>query len=520
MRFFLFPLVVILFATIFMPRYSLASNLSSQYLYVLNLESEGRFDDAIKVLDEMLKIEQNETLYEKYIYLHIYVDRVQKAIDISLKAEKLYPKSTIFIKLLAQLYEIQGDYDKTLLYLDRLISMEGSGSTSEYLFAKAMVLDKLDKKSKSIGILSDLLKLDEISIYYSNRGRIYQELGKTKLAIKDYEQAVDIDGNIFALLKLADYYLQNSDNDKAEKYLEILVSKGETLILPEIKLGEIYMQRDDYQKAIELYSSLATKLSGKDRVAVLKYLGDIQYKAGDYDNATVTFEWISELLPEDTMSSYIAGYFNEFTGNKERALEIYNKSLELNPTYPSILKRVAIIYLMDNNTDKAIANLSKIDEIEKDIDYYRLMAESYSIQKDHNKSITVLLDGLNNNPTSDEILYSLAVEYEKMKDNDKSIKYIRQAYEIDPTNGVYQNFLGYSYAVKGIKLDEAYELVKSALEKEPNNAAYLDSLGWVYYKKKDYESAYEYVKRAVELAPNEKEIKDHFDEIKKQLKLK
>ena len=51
------------------------------------------------------------------------------------------------------------------------------------------------------------------------------------------------------------------------------------------------------------------------------------------------------------------------------------------------------------------------------------------------------------------------------------------------------NYLGYSYADKGINLEEALALIQKALKLKPDNGYMIDSLGWVYFKMGKHEEA-------------------------------
>ena len=68
-----------------------------------------------------------------------------------------------------------------------------------------------------------------------------------------------------------------------------------------------------------------------------------------------------------------------------------------------------------------------------------------------------------------------------------AIAYFERAVAADPRNANALNYLGYTYAEMGVKLDEAEALIRRALEIEPNDGFYVDSLGWVYYQRGDYE---------------------------------
>lgn len=71
------------------------------------------------------------------------------------------------------------------------------------------------------------------------------------------------------------------------------------------------------------------------------------------------------------------------------------------------------------------------------------------------------------------------------------------AIERFPNHANMANALGYTWADRGERLDEAHTLIERALKSDPENAAYLDSMGWVLYKQGDFRAAVEYLRAAV-----------------------
>jgi len=74
---------------------------------------------------------------------------------------------------------------------------------------------------------------------------------------------------------------------------------------------------------------------------------------------------------------------------------------------------------------------------------------------------------------------------------------MKKVIELRPDNGEAFNYIGYSYADKGIHLDEAQKYMETALKLEPENAYYWDSMGWVFYQKGQYSQAREYLEKAL-----------------------
>jgi len=75
------------------------------------------------------------------------------------------------------------------------------------------------------------------------------------------------------------------------------------------------------------------------------------------------------------------------------------------------------------------------------------------------------------------------------------------------------NYLGYAWADRGTRLEEALELISRAVTADPENAAYLDSLGWVYYRLGDLGQAEHWLRRAVELGGTDGTVLSHLGEV-------
>jgi tetratricopeptide (TPR) repeat protein len=89
----------------------------------------------------------------------------------------------------------------------------------------------------------------------------------------------------------------------------------------------------------------------------------------------------------------------------------------------------------------------------------------------------------------------------------------RKGLAIDPDNASIENDLGYMYADRGIKLDEAVTMLKKAVASDPQNYAYLDSLAWAYYKQGQYAMAEDYERKASQRMVNDPTLLDHLGEI-------
>ncbi|MEX2615149.1 MAG: tetratricopeptide repeat protein [Alphaproteobacteria bacterium] len=84
-----------------------------------------------------------------------------------------------------------------------------------------------------------------------------------------------------------------------------------------------------------------------------------------------------------------------------------------------------------------------------------------------------------------------------------------KALELQPDQPYVMNYLGYSWAEKGMHMDRARALIEKAVELRRNDGFIVDSLGWVLYRLGDYTEAVRQLERAVRLRPSDPVINDH-----------
>lgn len=86
---------------------------------------------------------------------------------------------------------------------------------------------------------------------------------------------------------------------------------------------------------------------------------------------------------------------------------------------------------------------------------------------------------------------------------------LKRAVQIAPEEPTALNYLGYSWAERGVNLDEAFALIEKAVALQPSSGAIIDSLGWAHYQRGDYETAIPHLERAATLEPGDPTITDH-----------
>lgn len=88
---------------------------------------------------------------------------------------------------------------------------------------------------------------------------------------------------------------------------------------------------------------------------------------------------------------------------------------------------------------------------------------------------------LRRQPRDADVLYNLGLLHGESGDSERALQVMHRAIESDPDHADALNYIGYTWAERGERLDEAEALIVRALEQRPEAGHILDSLGWVYY---------------------------------------
>jgi Flp pilus assembly protein TadD len=111
-----------------------------------------------------------------------------------------------------------------------------------------------------------------------------------------------------------------------------------------------------------------------------------------------------------------------------------------------------------------------------------LLAESQRVLKDLDAAHTTAQKLLAAHPDDVRALHVMSLILQDKGDVKGAEKSLRDLIARDPLDAGALNSLGYMFAERGERLDEAVTLLQRALKVDPGNPSYLDSLGWAYFQ--------------------------------------
>ncbi|MCX8083886.1 MAG: tetratricopeptide repeat protein [Calditerrivibrio sp.] len=495
-------------------------NVVKEFLRANMLINEGNIKEAIPILERLNRSVVDEGVVIKLAEVYIAAGRnddFKKLMNNAFSNETYAKNSTLRRFYASTLANVFNNHDEAVLQMKKAVEIDPSVENYELL---AKICEQRRDYACAIQSLDKILEKEIKPEYYYKRGMFYYNLELKDKAIKDFEASLKLEKNFMPLLMLSEIYIQDNQTDKAIQYLEEAVKDKPGLIIPEYRLAELYRVKGDFDKAVKYYELIADKITGREKVYVLKQLAGIFFEKKEYDKSFRWFDRLREEDKSDTTSYYYMGVISEIKKDFESAVKYYKELINRDLKHGFAKKRLAYSYFRLKDYKNALEAIEKMEKDERDVDYYRIKASILGEKGEKKNQLAVLQEALRHYPNNEELLMDIADYYEKIKQYDKVEEYLKRLLALNPNNASALNYLGYLYADLNKNLEEAYVMIEKALKMEPENPAFLDSMAWVLYRLKRYNEAFTYQKRALKLTPNEQEMIDHMKEIMKALGIK
>jgi predicted Zn-dependent protease len=149
----------------------------------------------------------------------------------------------------------------------------------------------------------------------------------------------------------------------------------------------------------------------------------------------------------------------------------------------------------------------------EDPDRVLASADAWARLKDYPAAARVSKAGVGRFPQSAELLFRLGSSLERAGDFSGAEDAFQKLLELRPDDAATQNYLGYMWADKGVRLDEAYAMLQKAVAREPRNGAYLDSLGWACFRLGRMDAAGRNLLEAHRREPDDPTIEEHLGDL-------
>lgn len=183
---------------------------------------------------------------------------------------------------------------------------------------------------------------DEDSSAIFEEGNVLFEQEKYDEAIESYQGFLEKNPNAYQVrFNIGNCYREKNDLDAAQQEFEAVLEKANTEEGPEAlkvqakalaAIGELYVRRDDIQKAREYFTQ---SLERNPQDEILAYnVGEILFSNAKMDEALEYFTMAATIKPNWSDAFLKLGYVHLNKTEYDKAKENFNKFLELDPDHP------------------------------------------------------------------------------------------------------------------------------------------------------------------------------------------
>lgn len=379
------------------------------------------------------------------------------------------PKNQNVMLMLGSLYASNRQYDKAQAQLEELVRLAPGSYAGHYYLAKLYREMRLGPKAAAA--YAKALALNWTTPLAYEAADFYESLSRYAESAKIYRRILEEDsGDERARGALANSYLQQNKIDAALAELrELRHTTSETLRV-DLSIGRILLQAKRYDAAIAYLSKVLAE--DPSQVAIRSLLVLTYYQKGDKAKAR---KMLGEMRPG------MAGYEE------------------------SVLMLARLLY---DEKDRAGAEKVLRQAIaeavgEHKVVFYVALAALYREQGESTKAYAVFDEAQQELPTDPKLRFEHGLFLERAGNSEAALAKMHEVLALDPHNPYALNYVGYSWADRGERLDEAKAYIEEAVSLRPEDGFIRDSLGWVYYRLGEYERAVQELEKAVELANDE-----------------
>jgi len=203
----------------------------------------------------------------------------------------------------------------------------------------------------------------------------------------------------------------------------------------------------------------------------------------------------------------------EDTKQYAKAIERYKAINEGDRAWLAKL-RIAAMYGKLGRVPEGRQWLAGLDAVTKEQKVQVRQAEAQLLREagDDAGAYRVLVQGLEDNPDTPDLIYDLAMVAEKLDKVDEAESRLKRLVELKPDDAQALNALGYTLVDRTPRTDEGFALIERAHKLSPKDPFILDSLGWAFYRMGRLDEAERYLKLALESRPDA-EIAAHLGEV-------
>jgi len=369
---------------------------------------DGEWDSATSVIQMAHKQHPfANSINIREAHLNVAFGKINKALSILNKAEKIEPSNEDILLLKAQVLSQMRQHQKALQYYERALE-KSIENKAEIMLDIAMELEEMQDFPKAIEVLKELLFSDpdnEVALHEISH--CFESMSESEDGIRFFNEFIEQHPfSASGWFNLGELYMRHGMNEKALESFDFATAINEEYAHSYFNKGVIFANTGDFQSALSCFKD-CTEHEGMNPLT-LCYIGECYEKTGNFINALEYYDKVLEI--DDRWSDAWMGkaVVSELMGKDKSALLMVENALKLLPEHIEYLLFYARINGKLGNDGEAIESFEKATSISPEnsqvwIDY----SEYIDREKGAVDAVDIMMEGLVFNDGQPEFYYRM-----------------------------------------------------------------------------------------------------------------
>lgn len=489
---------------------------AASYHFMLGYQAElaQDVDHAIQEYQAALKTDPtSQSVKARLAGLYFSLGDMSTAVRYADQAAEGASQDGQLLTQMAGILASAGQGERAVKLLDRAIEIDQT--SGDAYFTKGLLLLNLKRQPEAEqAIRAGLARVPESAVGHYHLGRMLLESGKNEAATESLERAIALNASFEpAYLALASIYESRQDHDRAvgvlRKYLQSVNPRNRDI---RHQLVRLYVAAKNFQGARRELTVLLTE-DPSDLDAQLR-LALVYGEEKEYPKAIDQLIQILKARPTELKVRDYLGFLYEESKETTKAIETYTFNIQLEPSYFEGHLHLGVLFYRLKQFPEAITHLTQAVTLNpKQPEAHIVLGLTYLQREQFDDAARALEEGISQNPKNADLHFNLGTVYDKLNRFDDVVRVMETAIKLDPHHADALNYLGYSYAERGVKIEQAVSLTKQAVALKPSNGYYVDSLAWAFFKSGLLPEALSEMKRAVALVGDDPVLYEHLGDI-------
>lgn len=474
----------------------------------------GDIDVALESYETASMLSQDPEVAERALQIALYSQRWESVESIAKRWISLSPEDTAPHRVLLTAYIRKGDIEPAVEEAEKVIALSQTLEKRTYDDLLAL-FKRVNKPDVTAAIVEKLAQADaQAASRHFLQARLAAYHGDMPLAEQAVRHTLALEPeHTSALLLEAQLLIQQKKTGEGFKVLEEALARYPDNLGLQLGYARLLVADQQYDKAIGQIDHIYGENSANGNLVFS--LGLLAMESQALEKAE---KYLSQAVNLDVRASEANLYLGRIADNQkkyDKAIAHYARVRHEEGQFEAQL-RIAELMAAQGKIEPALTHLSLLrsrysgvtNQVDFDLSEAEILRQAGRIEE----ALALLTRSLEARPDDTQLRYMRALLSDSVGMSEQFESDIHIVLEKEPKNAHALNALGYYWADKGIRLNEAKAYIEQAIALLPNDPAIIDSVGWIYYRLGNLEEALVHLRKAYKLLP-EAEVAAHLGEV-------